>query len=128
MPQLDLSLRALSASRTVVQETHGLSEFNIVRVNGDGEYVKAQANTAENAEAVGWVQKVHGPDKITVCHMGLISGLAELNPGEAYFLHPDTAGNYTATAPEDEGDVSKVLFIALSETEAIWVNQRGQIL
>jgi hypothetical protein len=128
MPQLDLSPEGLSASRTVVQTGHGLAEFDFVYVNGDAEYVKALADAVETAEVVGWVQKTHGADKLTVCHMGMIKGLTALTPGQCYFLSDADAGEFVVDAPVDEGSVSKPLFIALSATEAIFVNQRGQLL
>lgn len=128
MPQLDLSLRGLSASRTVEQEAHGLSEFDIVAVDGDGLYFGAQADDIATSEVVGWVQKVHNDDRITVCHMGLISGLEELVPGQAYFLSTTVAGAYQEEAPDGEGEVSKPIFVALTETLAIWTNQRGQVI
>jgi hypothetical protein len=59
---------------------------------------------------------------------GLVTGLDGLIPGTTYFLSAVTAGGYTQTAPSGGGQVRKVLFTAISPTEAVWFDDIGQVL
>lgn len=108
----------------VAQTSHGLAVDDVVRLNG-ANYVKAQANTEENAEVVGIVSAVADADNFTLHVGGVITTLSSLTEGTVYWLDPATAGDYTDTEPTAAAEVSKPLFVAMSATSAIWTNQRG---
>jgi hypothetical protein len=100
---------------------------NVVRLSGTS-YVKAQANSEANAEAVGIVSAVAGADDFTLCVGGHIDTLSGLTAGAVYYLDDDTAGLLTTTEPPDVGDVSKPLLIADTTTSGWIFNMRGFIV
>jgi hypothetical protein len=110
--------------RDIAQAGHGLSVGNAVRYNGSA-FVKAQGNTADNAEVVGIVAAVPDTDKFTLHYGGRITGLSGLTAGEVYFLDDDTAGLLTTTEPADVGDISKPLLVADDTTSGYFFNWRG---
>jgi hypothetical protein len=112
------------ASKEISQSGHGLTVGNVVRFNGTN-YVKAQADSATNAEVVGIVSDVADVNTFTVTFVGYVSGLSGLVAGTVYFLSDASAGALTATEPSDDGSVSKPLFIAISTTEGYFINMRG---
>jgi len=110
--------------RDIAQGSHGLAVGDVVRHNGTI-YVKAQANSAANAEVAGIVSAVADAGNFTLHYGGRITGLSGLTAGEVYFLDDDTAGLLTTTEPADAGDVSKPLLIADSTTTGYFFNWRG---
>lgn len=108
--------------------SHGLSVGQIVRIDSIGDVVKAQANSAANAEVVAIVTKIIDADEIEIIFNGKVNGLSGLVAGTTYFLSPTVAGAYTATIPSIAGQVVKPLFVAYSATGLIWLNQRGNVL
>ena len=115
-----------SLCTTIHQVGHGLSVGNVIRLSGTS-YVKAQADTEANAEAVGIVSAVAGADDFTFCVGGHITTLSGLTAGSVYYLDDDTAGLLTLTEPPDTGDVSKPLLIADTTTSGWIFNMRGFI-
>ena len=115
-----------SFQRDITQAGHGLAVGNVVRHNGTS-YVKAQANSAANAEVVGIVAAVADVNNFTLHYGGRITGLSGLTAGNVYYLDDDTAGLLTATEPPDLGDVSKPLLMADSTTSGYFFNYRGAI-
>jgi hypothetical protein len=122
MANTDLSAFATGGLRRVKQAAHGLAAGDFVRVNSDGEYVKALAvaedeTSAPQAEVIAVVSEVRSPDVFVANHWGfyeLPASFDDLTPGLAYFLDPEEAGGFTDTAPSDEGEVRKPLFVAIS--------------
>lgn len=112
----------------VSQVAHGLIVGNIVRCSGVNTFVKAQANSAANAEVIGVVSAVADADNFTLQYGGLVSGLAGLAAGSAYYLSPGAAGAYTAVKPVAATQVVKPIFIAISAATAIWTNMLGVVL
>lgn len=98
----------------VTQASHGLSVGDVVRFDGTA-YVKATADTAGNAEAVGVVTAV--PDAGTFAYQtaGVASTLSGLTPGELYYLKDD--GSLGTSA----GTVDKPVLIATSATTAVLI-------
>lgn len=98
----------------VTQAAHGLSVGHVVRFDGTA-YVKATADTAGNAEAVGVVTAV--PDAGTFAYQtaGVVSTLSGLTPGELYYLQDD--GSLGTSA----GTVDKPVLIATSATTAVLI-------
>ena len=110
----------------IAQTGHGLAVGDVVRLDGT-DYIKAQANSEANAEAVGIVSAVADVDNFTLCVGGYISTLSGLTAGSVYYLDDDTAGLLTLTEPPDVGDVSKPLLIADTTTSGWIFNMRGFI-
>lgn len=109
------------------QTGHGLSVGNVIRFNGTS-YVKAQADSAANAEVIGIVTAVADADNFTYATGGPITGLSGLTAGTVYFLSPTSAGALTATEPSADGQVSKPLLDATSTTAGVFFNYRGEVL
>lgn len=121
------SANAEASEIPVTQTTHGLAVGDVIRHNGTS-YVKAQADSAANAEALGVVSSVADADNFAFIVAGKISTLSTLTAGSLYYLDPTTAGSYTTTAPTTTGQVDKPLFFAVSATEAIITPYRGIVL
>jgi len=113
----------------VAQALHGLVIGNAVLINGAGAYVKAQANSAANAEVVGIVTVVTDVNNFVLQLAGYItSGLGALVAGSVYYLDPATPGAITVTRPTTVTQVIKPLLVAQSATTGIWINLLGTVL
>lgn len=112
----------------ISQNSHGLSVGDIVRIDGSGNYVVSQADSASNAEVVGIVSAVSGVDDFTLQMGGVLAGLVGLTAGSIYYLSPSAAGAYTVTKPTTAGQVVKAVFQAASTTTAIWLNYLGILI
>jgi hypothetical protein len=115
----DLLARIISQNNTFVGG-------EIVRFDGTN-YVKAQANSLANSEVVGFVHDATSSSKFTLGFSGIII-LSGLTSGATYFLSPTTDGVATETKPSTSGQVIKPLFIAISTSVGVWINQRGNII
>lgn len=113
--------------RPIEQAGHGLAVGDWVRHDGTG-YVKAQADSAGNAEVVGIVNAVDGTDAFTLASDGYVDGLSGLTAATVYFLSPDTAGETTASEPATTGQVSRPVFLAVSATAGYILNYRGYVV
>ncbi len=111
----------------VNQVSHGFVIGDVLRFDGTN-YVKALADTPENAEVVGIVSQVIDSDNFKLLTEGEIDGLSGLLPGYTYFLDLFTPGTYSTTDPNAYGAVSKPLMDALSTTKAYFHNWRGVIV
>jgi hypothetical protein len=111
----------------VAQTAHGLVVGNLVRFDGTN-WVKAQADSAVNAEVVGFVVEIYDANSFGLASIGYLSGLSGLTVGEVYFLSPTTAGTMTATRPTTAGQVDKPVFQATSTTAGYILNSRGIVL
>ena len=112
--------------KSIAQAAHGLSVGDLVRHDGTS-FVKAKADSSTNAEVIGIVSEEIDSNNFKLLYAGYIdlgSG-AGLTAGEVYFLSPVTSGTYTSTEPTNEGQITKPIFIAVSETEAYFFNMRG---
>ncbi len=116
-----------SSSYPIAQTGHGLVVGDVVRFNGTN-YVKAQANSAANAEVVGIVSAVAGVNNFTLTVIGQVTGLSGLTAGTTYFLSPSSSGALTATEPSSTGQVSKPLLIAYTTTDGYFFDWRGEVL
>lgn len=114
-----------AVTKDISQASHGLSVGDVVRFNGTN-YVKAQADSASNAEVVGIVSTVADASNFTLTTHGYVSGLSGLAAGSTYFLSESSAGALTATDPSGS-NVSKPLFTAISTTTGYFINYRGLI-
>lgn len=118
---------------TVSQTGHGLSAGNVIKVSGANSFAKAQANTAANAETVGYVTAVGGADSFTYepLEAGMIvtNNVPVATAGTVFFLDPSTAGAITSTEPTTTGQVSKPIGIIIeSGAKMQLLNVRGALI
>lgn len=114
-------------SRSIAQTAHGLAVGNVVRFDGTN-FVKAQADSAANAETVGIVSAVADANNFTLLFGGRVTGLSGLTAGSVFFLSAATAGLLTTTEPTIVGHVSKPLLIADAATSGYFFNFRGILI
>lgn len=124
-----ITAKTLSDSESTVetiitQASHGFVAGDVLGFNGTN-YVKAQANSAANAEVVGICSGSVTANTFRLVTNGKISGLSSLTAGYVYFLSPTTAGGLTATEPTAINQVSKPLLLADSTTTGYLFNFRG---
>ena len=119
----------VSSTQTIVvnQPLHGFVVGDLVRFDGTN-YLKAQADTPENAEVVGIIYQVINSDNFVYLTEGEITGLSGLNPGAIYFLDLYTPGSYSTSETNVVGTVSKPVLVAVSTTNAFFHNWRGIIV
>lgn len=113
-----------SVVHAIAQASHGLSVGDVIRYNGSA-YVKAQANSAANAEAVGIVSVVTDSGNFEYVSSGAISTLSGLTAGSVYQLSVDTAGLLDASISFSNGDIIKTMLVATSTTAGNVVNYMG---
>jgi hypothetical protein len=123
---VDEGLNLLQASKGAIEcfskVSHGLAVGNVVRHGGPNpeDWVKAQADSAANSQALGIVTSVSG-NKFDVAYSGArVPGLSGLTVGVNY-LSAATAGEMTTTEPA----ISKPVFFATSTSSGIVMIERG---
>lgn len=127
-----------STIKEITQNAHGFIVGNVVRidkVNPFG-YILAQADSLDNAEAVGVVENVLDANTFELNLRGCIEATTGewdaatddvgpgLTPGAVYFLSKTNAGEMTQTSPSP-GDISKTMMVAIDSTTAIVMNYVG---
>jgi hypothetical protein len=116
---------------TVAQTAHGLSVGDIVRSNGTaGQFTKAQADSAANAEVIGIVTVVTDANNFTVTTEGYITtGVPTATAGTVFFLSPSSAGALTSTEPSTVGQISiPLLTVITSAAKAFFTVRRGLVI
>ena len=113
----------------------------------DGIYVKAQANTSEEAEVAGMVVQLNGATgsgtQAYTSFNILMDGFFDVTfptsvtPGSVYFLNTSCAGtsgafesgtdSYTISPPSSEGTVRKPLFMATGSGTGYLFSYRGDV-
>jgi len=118
---------ATRLSEIILQPGHGFAVGDVVRADpvNPGEYILAQADTAENAEAVGIVETVAG-DSFDLVYQGRVdisavawTDLPFTAPGEVWFLSNTVAGELTKTPPSTAGTVIKAMLVVTDDTGGI---------
>lgn len=120
-----------ATSFDVAQTGHGFVVGDVIRATSTANtYAKAQADSAANAEVVGYVSVVDDANNFTYTTEGIVSaGVPTNTAGTVYFLSPSSAGALTATEPTTAGQISKPLLTILeSATTAYFHNYRGMLL
>jgi hypothetical protein len=114
-------------SISVNQASHGLSVGNVIKSTGATTFGKAQANSAANAEVVGFVTAVADTDNFTYTTHGIVTtGVPAQAAGTVMFLDPSTAGAMTTTEPSTTGQISKpVAVIEENAIRMLFNNLRG---
>ena len=110
---------AARLSEIILQPGHTFVPGDVVRADETtpGEFVLAQADTAENAEAVGIVESVAG-SSFEVIYQGRVdlqgvvwTDLPFVAIGEVWFLSDSVAGELTRTPPTSAGSVIKAMLV-----------------
>ena len=115
-----------SGIKQTVRQSNSFAIGDVVRMSGSL-FVKAQANSAENAEVVGVIETCSSA-QFTVVFAGEINlSDATVKPteGEVYFLSASNAGELTVTAPGTSGTIKKTVYIGSNNNRAIIVNYLG---
>jgi len=116
---------------TVAQTAHGLSVGDIVRSNGTaGQFTKAQADSAADAEVIGIVTVVTDANNFTVTTEGYITtGVPTATAGTVFFLSASSAGALTSTEPSTVGQISiPLLTVITSAAKAFFSVRRGLVI
>lgn len=105
-----------------------LSAGDLIYINGSGQMLKADADSASKA-AVGFVLSSvsNGATGTAYLGGGLITGLTSLTSGAAYFLS-QTAGGITTTAPSGTNVIVQSVGYAASATVLVFLPQQPVLL
>lgn len=114
-------------TRLITQTNHLLAVGDVVRLSGSL-YMKAQADSATDAEVVGIVAVVPDTGHFILMTDGYVTGLVGLVAGAVYFLSATTPGLLTLGEPTTAGQVSKPLLVADSPTSGYFFNWRGMLI
>ena len=112
--------------KQTIRQAHDFAIGDVVRLSGST-YVKAQANSSENAEVVGVVES-QSPNQFTVVFAGEINfgtGYGFAANGKPYFLSDSTAGAVSLTPPLSTGTIKKTVYIGSGNGRGIIVNYLG---
>ena len=122
---LDLVQSGSSAGvkEQISQAGHGFTAGEVIRCSETGTYVKAQGDSAANAEAVGVVESVNG-ESFTLVYSGriVIAGAA-WQTNAVYFLSADQPGQLSTEEPS--AGVSKPMLKATGATSGIVLQLYG---
>jgi len=125
----DVTISAnISLSRIkITQAAHLLSTGNVVKVDINGLYKKAQANNSANAEVVGYVDQVIDANTFYLVTQGIVTGgVPPADPGTVIYLSPSVAGGMVMLEPTAVGQISKPIGVILEEeSKMLFVNMRG---
>ncbi len=115
-----------AGSRLTVQQSNNFAQGDAIRLDSSGTYVKALADTSENAEVVGVVES-RNATAFTVVFNGVVKLASQLTEGAVYFLSDSTAGQCTVdkTPPSNTGTIRKSVLIGISNSRAIVINYVG---
>lgn len=110
------------------QQAHGFVVGDVLR-DSSGTWVRAQANTPPNSEAVGIVSEVVDDDSFRLASPGsYISEGLNVTPHTLHFLSPDVAGQFTTTEPTIPTQVRKEMLWADSSTSGYVLNTLGVVV
>lgn len=121
------SVSAQNISKNIHQILHGFGVNDVVAFSGNT-YIRAIADGTMDGETLGVVTKVPDGDNFTLTFAGYVSGLTSLSTNKTYFLSDITPGQLSLVEPTTFTHISKPILQALSSTEAIIFNYRGDIV
>lgn len=120
-------------TQTLTQPGNSFVVGNWVRIDASGQYVLAQADTAQDAEVIGVIVQIVTPGSVFVLQqsgyvttaMAVFSGLVD---GDVYFLDTATLGTMVNVDATINGQVSRPVFVADTPTSGWVVPYRGLIV
>jgi hypothetical protein len=113
--------------KQINQNSHGFAVGDCIRYNGSA-WVKANANSANNSEAIGIVE-TQSINTFTIVFSGFITlPNKTFILGAVYYLSDTVDGQLTDTEPTTNNSISKPMLVALSATSGIVYNMRGNIV
>lgn len=124
------------ANRKTIVTTPGPLKFGMpVRIDSNGNYLRARATDAVSAEVVGVVSLI-STTSFEVTFLGEIFGDfreatengQNLVTGETYYLSPNEQGKITSTQPVSAGTVHKAVMIATGANSAVVLPFTGGVL
>lgn len=107
---------------------HGFLANQVIAATTGGNLVLGNAASYTTARVVGIVSNVVDVNNFYLTTQGAIGGFVGLTPFAMYFLSDTIAGTLTNTPVITMGHISKPLMIAITTTEGILYNFRGQQL
>lgn len=123
--------------KRLTKTNHGFTIGTVVRYDATTGYTAAQADSTENAEALGMVSYAKGSE-FEITYSGEIRGDfrasnaagTHLSSGIAYFLAAATgdAGKFTESSPSSTNQVKKPMMVATGTGEGLVVNYIGGII
>lgn len=127
--------RALSTNRlqwVVTENGHGFSTGTVLAYNGTN-YVRALADSATNAKAVGIVSLVLDANRFVITQTGYVSGLtygAPFTPGTRYYLSENIIdiGKLVSVPPSTVGNVKLPLFDAVTASAGYFAINPGDVI
>jgi hypothetical protein len=117
-----------TTSIDVNQTNHLFSIGDVLRIDENSIYLKAQANNIENSNVIGIVSEVIDENNFILTTHGKIEGFTNLISGSVYFLSTINAGGITDEETDIIDTISKPILIAISETIGVFYNMRGTLL
>lgn len=130
------------ANRKMVRtvSAHGFDFGTVVRLDSSGNYVRARADSSDNAEVVGIVSRIDGARDFELTFIGEIfgdfspvieggvPGSSQLQTGKTYYLSPNEGGKITSVQPTTAGLVHKAVLIATGPRSATVIPFTGGLL
>jgi hypothetical protein len=110
---------------TITQAVHGFSSGEALAYFAASGYARTKADSEDNAEALGVVERVVDANNFVLIYGGRISGLSGFSAATVYFISDTTSGRLTETAPSTQGTINKPMLVTTAATEGVVVNYRG---
>jgi hypothetical protein len=110
----------------IEQLNHGFSVGTWLR-RIPGSYALASSSSETEADVIGVVAEVKGPNAFMLLTGGYLDGLSNLTDGATYFLS-NVPGEMTKDVPTRIGAVNKPVFAAVSSNGGYVINYRGYVL
>lgn len=107
---------------SVTQAAHGFFVRDVVTRSGAA-WIKAQADTEDNARVLGVVSEVTDANNFKVTQMGKLENQSGFVSGQIYYLSPGVSGSLTVTKPTTDGQFVRPVLLALSTTDALVLDQ-----
>lgn len=113
----------------ITQLNHGFTtaDLNKPIYSSPTGFQLAQADTLVKSTVVGFVESIVDANNFYLkLPYGKLDNLVGVVPGDRYFLDPLNPGLVTTTEPVTFGQIKKLLYVGISATEAIIVNEQGE--
>lgn len=113
-------------AQPINQSAHGFSVGDVLIFNGTF-FLKAQANSVQNAAIVGMVSTISSMDSFYITQTGFVSNLTTqvFSPGILYYLDPSNPGRLTENEPTLNGEMRVPCFISYSTASGFFFENTG---